>query len=97
MIELEHLEEGWVKFIRVPFAEGFMDRWTGDCINNPNNQYKSNIQLNSMATYFRLNGEGMWVNRREFNKSIIALTNYADESAEEVWNRFLIKNIEDEE
>ena len=97
MIEIEDLQEGWVDFKRIHFAEGFIDRWVGDCINNPNNQYRSNMQLNSGATYIRLNGEGLWFNMREFNKSIIHMINYREFTAEEVWSDFLIKNISDEE
>lgn len=97
MIELENLEEGWVKFRRIPFKEGFIDKWMGDCINNPNNQYMSNMQLNSTASYYRLNGKGLWINRHDFNKSIIGITNWIEFTAEEVWNEFLIKDINDEE
>ena len=96
-MEIEDLQEGWVHFKRIPFAEGFIDRWVGDCINNPNNQYKGNWVLNGDATYIRLNGEGLWFNMREFNKSIIDMINHRDKTAEEVWNEFLIKNMNDEE
>ena len=34
---VEQLEEGWVKFTRIHCKEGYIDRWMGDCINNPNN------------------------------------------------------------
>lgn len=63
-MKIEHLKEGWVNFTRYSCKEGFIDTWVGDSVNNPNNKEKSNINLNSFASYYRLN-EGKWVNRQD--------------------------------
>ena len=35
------INKDWVKFIRKEFVDGgTIDRWVGDCINNPNNPTK---------------------------------------------------------
>jgi hypothetical protein len=64
----ELITEGWVKFIRKTYVDGgTIDRWCGDCIDNPNSIKKSNLQLNSIVTYYRLNG-GEWIPSRELFK-----------------------------
>lgn len=64
----ELLSEGWVKFIRRYFKEGFIDRWVGDCIDNPNKSKKHQMCLNSFSSYCRLNGKGEWVNNHDLFK-----------------------------
>ena len=49
---VNYFSEGWVKFNRIQCKEGYIDRWIGDCINNPNSISKSQLQLNSFAEYF---------------------------------------------
>lgn len=61
------LSEGWVNFTRYPCKEGYIDRWIGDCINNPNSVTKSMLSLNSFAEYYRCNG-GEWIPKREFKR-----------------------------
>ncbi len=63
----ETLTEGWVKFTRRYFSEGYIDRWVGDSINNPNNSKQHQMQLNSFASYYRIEG-GQWVNNHELFK-----------------------------
>jgi len=82
----EILSEGWVTFHRFYCKEGFIDRWMGDCINDPNNTKINQMQLNTMATYFRLNGKGEWAHRRSFNNLESYLDNFHDtEAANEIW------------
>jgi hypothetical protein len=67
-MEKKQNSEGWVKFARRHFADGgTIDRWVGDCINDPNRPTQSNLQLNTFATYYRLNG-GTWINDRDLFK-----------------------------
>jgi len=80
-------QEGWVVFHRTQCKSGFIDRWMGDCINNPNNKNESQLQLNAFSTYFRLNGKGKWIHHREFNKSVYEMLLDKDSlTAEEIWN-----------
>ena len=85
--KVKFLEEGWVKFIRIPCKEGHIDRWMGDSIDDPNKDSKSNIQLNSTATWYRCNS-GKWKNSYYIGTTnkILSLLEYASEfSAEEIW------------
>jgi|JI10StandDraft_1071094.scaffolds.fasta_scaffold1934624_2 hypothetical protein len=87
----EKLKEKWFEFTRHHCKEGFIDRWMGDSINDPNNDFKSNMQLNSHASFFRLNGTDKWVHRNMFrllaeNMNVFSETN----SAVDIWNTSLI-------
>jgi len=83
----EQIEEKWFKFIRVKCKEGFIDRWMGDCADNPNNEDKSRMHLNSTATFYRLNGKNKWVSSRDFKNSINSDVGLygAEFSATEIW------------
>lgn len=87
-IEFETKKEGWVKFMRIPCKSGFIDRWVGDLADNPNNKCRSQQNLNSFSTYFRLNGKGKWISQRDFKKSVIGeiSSNQDKSTAEEIWN-----------
>lgn len=91
-MKTERLEEGWVKFQRFYCKEGFLDRWMGDQINNPNNCNvpMSNLQLNSFSTYWRCNN-GLWINDRELGRSyVFAMLQFAEEfTAQEIWDELL--------
>ncbi len=84
------LEEGWVKFIRIDCKEGWIDRWIGDCINNPNNPVKARINLNSSVTYYRCN-VGQWVIDRDLGRSqILELLSMREEfTSIEIWDELL--------
>lgn len=56
----QRLEEGWVKFERTFCKEGYIDRWTGDSIDDPNKPQRHQLKLNSFHTYWRLN-DGKWI------------------------------------
>jgi hypothetical protein len=56
----DRLKEGWVDFTRYYCKSGWIDRWTGDSINDPNRPTKSNWQLNSFAQFWRFDGGG-WI------------------------------------
>ena len=72
------------------FKEGYIDRWTGDSINDPNRESKHQMRLNSFASYFRLNGKGDWLSRREFVDIISSLTITAEtKTSDEIWNESL--------
>ena len=60
MVNFENLQEGWVKFSRIPCVEGCIDVWYGDCAHNPNNKERPQWNLNGFSTFIRLNGEGNW-------------------------------------
>ena len=85
---VNYLSEGWVKFNRIQCKEGYIDRWIGDCINNPNSINKSQLQLNSFAEYYRLDGE--WLPKHEFDRmfyhQILELRNQF--TAREIWDAY---------
>mgnify|MGYP000851074111 CR=1 FL=1 len=84
----------WVKFRTIEHkGGGTVDVWRGDCINNPNNPKKSQLQLNAIATYYRLNGNGVWVDGRNFDGDLLKwLQCNQDEKTENIWNAALLKN-----
>lgn len=49
--------DGWVKYRKVPYKDGIVDVWVGDCADNPNNKEKSKISLNGSVTYIRFENE----------------------------------------
>lgn len=80
------MKEGWVEFHRWKCKKGYIDRWMGDCINDPNNKSKQPLQLNSFASYYRLN-KGKWINSHDVKQTIIGdLQAYSEEfTAQEIW------------
>lgn len=86
----QYMEEGWVKFFRYYCKEGFIDKWIGDCIDDPNNSSKSHINLNSFATFYRLNGKGKWVKRDNYRVDLLVLINSNAKkcTAEEIWEYY---------
>lgn len=91
----EFLQEGWVEFWRFYCKSGYLDRWTGDSINNPNNISKSEMQLNSSKTYWRCN-DGDWVCDREIGRKVNILEYVALGevfTAQEIWDELLRLNI----
>lgn len=60
----EMLEEGWVRFRRIPCKEGHIDIWQGDQSCDPNSAERPNFNLNSSATYLRCN-DSEWVHSRD--------------------------------
>lgn len=89
---MKNKEEGWVKFVRYSCKEGHIDRWTGDCINNPNNPTKSSLQLNSFVTYWRCN-DSEWIHANEIGRNnIYSLLEMREEfTAQEIWENLLNK------
>ncbi len=83
---VEQLEEKWFKFIRIYCKEGYIDRWMGDSINNPNNITKSRMSLNQSVSFYRLNDED-WISDRELGRGrILELLQYSTEfSAKEIF------------
>lgn len=69
---MEQLEEGWVKFRRVPCLEGHIDFWNGDQADDPNSPTQSRIHLNSSSTWFRFSGDVEWLSSRDSSKRIYA-------------------------
>ncbi|PCJ92268.1 MAG: hypothetical protein COA50_15670 [Flavobacteriaceae bacterium] len=88
------LEEGWVKFRRFSCKEGFIDRWRGDCIDDPNLNFENKLNLNSGTTFFRLNGQDKWINQEDLNRRFV---NHVPEyalifSAKEIWEELTLSN-----
>lgn len=96
MKEHEYIQEGWVKFTRTECKEGFIDVWTGDCIDNPNNKYKNKWNLNGFNTYMRLNGEDKWIKlgRRPVKSFLLDFKDNA--TAEEIFEVLTPKEWTDE-
>ena len=89
-LKQEQLEEGWVKFIRWHCKEGYLDRWMGDCINDPNKPTKHQMCLNSSACYWRCNN-GEWISDRELGRSYVFTMLEMGEyfTAQEIWDELL--------
>lgn len=60
----DYIEEGWVRFRRIPCKEGHLDVWSGDQSCDPNEAERPYYNLNSSATYLRCNGS-KWINVRD--------------------------------
>lgn len=58
--------EDWYAFWRMHFKTGYIDLWKGDCAHDPNGP-KPRINLNAMASYYRLN-DGLWENSNLFQR-----------------------------
>ena len=86
------LSEGWVKFRRYKCKQGYIDKWVGDCINNPNSETESKMQLNSFAEYYRFNNTE-WYSKHSFKnnffKSMIEEREFF--SSEEIFKNYFIK------
>ena len=87
-MKTEQLQEGWIKFTRWYCKEGYLDRWIGDSINNPNNENQHQMCLNSMVSYWRCGGE--WVNSKELSKNILSLLDLREDfTAKEIWDEVI--------
>jgi hypothetical protein len=91
MNNTERLSEGWVEFLRIHCKEGYLDRWSGDCINNPNNEIKHRLQLNSIVTYWRCNDSKWYYG----NGGLFELTSeyFKLFTANEIWDEHFIKYL----
>ena len=67
MRKLEILEEKWFKYRRIFCVEGFIDIWSGSETDDPNDEIPSEDESLILTTYYRLNGEGEWLNRSKFD------------------------------
>ncbi len=86
----EQLEEGWIKFVRYYCKEGYLDKWMGDSIDNPNNSSKNQMSLNSNITYWRCNNS-KWLSDYEIGRGEVSgMLEISDSfTAEEIWNEIL--------
>ena len=92
----EKLQEGWVKFSRYQCTKGCIDIWYGDCAHNPNHKTEPKWNLNSFATFIRLNGKGKWY-PNEYNKGIKGFTAEMCEvsTSQEIWGELSKYNYEE--
>ena len=93
-MKVDQLEEKWFTFRRMYCIEGFIDMWQGDQADNPNNEDKSWIHLNSYSKMFRLNGEGQWIHHRDL-RGIFEDIHYYWEgfSADDLWYMAMLRSI----
>ena len=91
-MKVEQLTEGWVVFERIYCKDGYIDKWMGDMINNPNNKTKSQYQLNAFAVYFRFSSKNEWINAKEFWPMLDdTISKYAEsKSSDEIYNMHLM-------
>lgn len=61
----EFFNEKWYSFLRIYCKDGYIDRWTGDCFDDPNKDNKSRLCGNMSSTWYRLN-KGRWYHKDEF-------------------------------
>lgn len=84
------ISEKWYDFIRwYCNGGGYIDRWMGDCADDPNRERKSPVQLNSHSVYFRLNG-GEWFHGQEFKSGFSAAVSELSAAfpAEMIWESY---------
>jgi len=86
-MKAEILEEKWYKFTRFHCKEGSLDRWIGDCINDPNRESKSQWCLNSFSCYWRCDG-GEWIDEGDLGrgKAFEMIQSHPELSAKEIWD-----------
>ena len=87
-------EENGLVFWRHHCKEGFIDRWMGDAVIDPNHpEIKTNYSLNSIRVMYRLNGEGEWKSKGNWASSFFAaILNLSEtKTATEIWNEFRIE------
>lgn len=84
---IEDINEKWYTIRRYHCKEGFIDRYTGDSINHPDNDQKSTVNLNHIVSYYRLSSDGKWIDRNQI-KSIFDLLTFENMkvfTAKEIW------------
>lgn len=82
----EILKEKWFSFRRIHCTEGFIDIWTGPNTENPNNDTESEEDSLITDVYFRLNGDGDWLHRKNFDDMMYWINfKGTDSPAEEIW------------
>lgn len=88
----EQLQEGWVNFTRIYCKDGYLDRWMGDSINNPNSSKKHQIQINSTVCFWRCNNSE-WISQRNLggDKILERIQFSKDFTAKEIWDSVLKK------
>lgn len=89
-----YIEEGWVRFRRVPCKEGHIDVWMGDASCNPNHEYRPNYNLNSFATYLRCNGS-KWIHKNDLKHRgnyLYYLDMASEFTADEIWVELTFKS-----
>lgn len=84
------MKEGWVEFQRIYCKEGYIDRWFGDQTDNPNNSFKSNININSMVSFFRLNNT-RWISAYDLGVTSMFISQVKklckEFTAKEIWKK----------
>ena len=84
------LEERWFKYRRIHCAEGFIDIWSGPETDDPNQEGPSEEDSLILTTYYRLNGEGTWFHRKEFDDMMYWMTAESHRSSsDKVWEQAL--------
>lgn len=91
MRKTQYLQEKWYTFRRWEFPDGeYIDVWMGDSINDPNNEDKSKLNLNSMKTCLRLNNS-TWIDSRDMRDrtgwSEIPVSE--EKTAKEFWDKII--------
>lgn len=88
----EILQEGWLHFRRLHCREGFIDIWSGDEVEDPNQDTQSEDSGFYITSWYRLNGEGKWFNKKEFFDILSCLELGTEKSAQDIWKMALTKN-----
>ena len=93
-MEQELLKEKWFTFRRIQCIEGSVDMWTGDQADDPNREYQSHIHLNSISTWFRLDGKGLWVHAENLRGLLQDMYTYHELfSAKDLWYMAMLRSI----
>ena len=93
-MKVDRLEEKWFTFTRIHCKEGFIDMVNCDAGHDPNYDIKPSYNLNSSATYFRLNGQGEWVYKGDLKGLFEDINTYHEIfTSNELWDMAHVNSI----
>ena len=93
-MKVDRLEEKWFTFTRIYCKEGYIDMVNCDSGHDPNDDIKPSYNLNSSATYFRLNGQGEWIYKDDLKGLFEDINVYHEVfTANEFWDMTQVNTI----
>lgn len=86
----QKISDGSISFTRHYCKEGFIDKWMGSSSTSPNRKEYSPLEASKFSTYYRLNGQGQWIQSSEFFgvfNALISREALQSINAYELWHR----------
>lgn len=88
-MKIELLQEKWFFYNRFICKEGWVDICRTDQASNPNNEQESEMQLNSIVSWYRVNSSE-WIPCKNIINVLNSVCAFGDEcSALEIYNSYL--------